>query len=214
MNHCNLPCLKNMRKSSLIKIARNENLKINEKLDRETLRDEIMVRLGRRLGITFSKIPTRRFLEMFILPCLKGPILFIGWDPSYNGFYKKICKMKTVDYDAKTNPDVVLDITTKNIKKKKIGIYNSIIFSGVISYGVNTDKAIKKALKNCASLLKKGGTIIIGWNNRWSWVDELKKNVFFSESKIRKLTKPYFSSIKSLKHPKDAWKHRYLIAIK
>lgn len=114
----------------------------------------------------------RLYLEKKLLPllCKYGPILFIGtsW---YTSYYKDIVGNETafitVDKQERKKPDILADITTprflKLAREKKI-MFKSIIFNGVIGYGINNSDELDCAIENMKSLLGTGGRILFGWN--------------------------------------------------
>jgi hypothetical protein len=67
----------------------------------------------------------------------------------------------TIDNDPIRNSDIVADVTSANFTSKKFG---SILFNGVIHFGINTKLKLRAAMLNFFNILEQDGVLVIGWN--------------------------------------------------
>lgn len=139
-------------------------------------------------AITLMKIniPTpirsedRDILEQVILPYFAHDqnfcrILFVG-TAKYTWHYRKIFSDKeywTIEprllnaiYGSKKHIIGYLDYIDRYFEK---GSLDLIICNGVLGYGLNDPQEIESTFKKCFFCLRKGGVLIIGWNNRKEW---------------------------------------------
>jgi hypothetical protein len=119
--------------------------------------------------------PCRRYLEEKLIPqlSLRGSMLFVGVD-YYTAHYRNLLLSEvpfvTVDFDPKKNPDVIADVTNPDLLQKLEQFqmrYKTILFNGVIGYGVNSDEGVDASLTNMDALMEDDGQLLIGWNERY-----------------------------------------------
>lgn len=120
--------------------------------------------------------PDRYLLEKIIFPLLCkddrcNEILFVGthW---YTKRYNSVFVTKsftTIDIDPKravygSDRHIVTSLEEIACYFKPDSL-DVIVCNGVMGWGLNEKKAINHALKECCKVLKKGGILILGWNN-------------------------------------------------
>jgi len=168
------------------------------------------------LQFNYSSIPSRRFMDD-IFPCLKGPILFVGYDPYYTRHYQVMCDITTVDIDPNSKADIIVDITAPDVGKIIGKKFNTIVMNGVVGWGVNTNELIDKAFENVSKLLRKDGELLLGWNLvvRQEFDPNATKDRRYSKNRVINLLKPYFKDIRIIYDTdEDNWLHKYLLAVR
>jgi len=210
-----------MDHKELQKLAKRHGFTLAKSGNLETLRDTAFKRMMKKHGVKYSDIPTRFYLEK-MLPCFKEPVLFLGW-AVYTAQYAKIIPMISVDYNPVTKPDIVADVTNKNLLTKladyrrehgmRFRKFNTIVVNGVIGWGVNEDPAIDRCLKNCSDLLKANGKLLIGWNTKKT---EGSSRVIKPDEMSKILKRNKFRNIEFLEDtPEDPeWQHKYYMCRK
>jgi len=170
-----------------------------------------------------SNIPSRAYFESMI-PTWEEPILFIGWDDKYTGFYKKIKKMFVIDIIKDKGVDMKANILTdediKRIIKKNPNKFKTVVCNGIIGWGVDDVSNIKKMFKNISNLLQPNGMLLVGWNtkiypemrndDRYS---NITKTLTYSIKYVSDLLKGNYK-IKLLPNIKDSYHHRFIVATK
>ena len=214
-NKCNFPCMK-----QLTEYIRDNNTEKYNKLEKEIMKkynvksvydfNKTLKKIGKKINphVKYSNIRSRRFMEQYI-PCLKGPMLFVGWK-KYNAFYKQICPMVSLEYMPMEDypPNIVADMTNDNLNIKKK--FNTVILNGIIGFGVNSDSKVDKCLQNCRNLLNKDGVLFLGWNIRENLDTKL-----YPTKKIMKFLEPYFKKIDLIYNiDEDVKSHRYITAVR
>lgn len=114
----------------------------------------------------------RVYLEEALIPDLAkdGNILFIGtswYTRDYKDLVPENTKFITVDVQETKSPDIVADITQKEFVEKVASLqvtFSTIIFNGVIGYGINDEGQLDRAIENMKTVLEPKGKILIGWN--------------------------------------------------
>jgi SAM-dependent methyltransferase len=121
--------------------------------------------------------PDRAYLRTVIFPALaaeKGQrVLFVGcrvYTRRYVALARRLgLDFWTTDIDPAAAPDgspgrhVVGDIVTVGPDAFG-GPFDSIVFSGVVGFGVDDRPLIEAAFANLARLLRPGGWLVVGWN--------------------------------------------------
>jgi hypothetical protein len=114
---------------------------------------------------------SRSYLERVWLPRLgaEPPVLDVG-KADYTAHYAKLAgtsRYVTVDIDPGSSPDIVADATSPEFvaqARKRHAEYGSILFNGVLGFGVNTEAGARLCLRHFRELLRPGGLLFIGWN--------------------------------------------------
>lgn len=142
-----------------VKLARRENVaNINKPWGQlsVTKNDLIMLR------------SSRQYLKQVILPLLAfhQPVLDVGIR-SYNKHHKTY-------FDDYVSVDIqdrgvsfVADVTDPKFRGQalsKFPSYGSVLFNGMIGYGINTKDDLEKSLTNFREILRPHGLLVIGWN--------------------------------------------------
>lgn len=116
---------------------------------------------------------SRVYLEETWLPFLGGhpPVLDIG-KAGYTAHYPALANAAayvTVDRDAQKGPDLVADVTAPGfveLARARHPAYGSAIFNGLIGYGIDSLAQIEASLQSLHALLRAGGHLLVGWNER------------------------------------------------
>lgn len=116
---------------------------------------------------------SRVYLEQHWLPRMgeHAPVLDIG-KRDYTAHYPRLAgteRYVSVDIDESQRPDIVADVTSPTLVRLAAACYpayGGILFNGMIGYGVDTPAALAASLHNLASLLREGGLLLVGWNER------------------------------------------------
>jgi hypothetical protein len=117
---------------------------------------------------------SRVYLEEVWLPRLgaRPPVLDIG-KADYTAHYGELVQTAqyvTVDIDAARAPDIVADVTSPAFvaqAREHHAEYGTIVFNGVIGYGIDAPGQVEASLRHFHLLLRRGGQLLIGWNE-WS----------------------------------------------
>jgi hypothetical protein len=211
---CNIPCIFGKTKKQLIKIAKENNFKIDDKLELTEYKHQLLLKFANKVKFAYSNIDSRKYLEE-ILPCFQGPMLFLGW-AEYTKDYGKICDMVSVDINRKVNPDITADITKTDFVKKvkeKHKTYKSVINNGVIGWGVNEPEHIKDALNNCKKVMASGGYMLFGWN-AMPFEGHSEDTTITINMMKNYLKKAGFKDVKLIYSVKDEWNQKYIICRK
>lgn len=114
---------------------------------------------------------SRAYLEQEWLPFLgrHAPVLDVG-KAAETSHYRALVgtdRYVTIDVDAATGPDIVADITTPDVvalARQRHREYGSILFNGVVGYGVDAPAQLDAAARHFHELLGPGGHLLVGWN--------------------------------------------------
>lgn len=117
---------------------------------------------------------SRVYLEEVWLPRLGAspPLLDVG-KAEYTAHYAALTRTAqyvTADIDPARAPDIVADVTAPAfvaLAQARYPEYGTIVFNGVIGYGVDTLAQVEASLRHFHLLLRRGGQLLIGWNE-WS----------------------------------------------
>ena len=115
----------------------------------------------------------RYILERKIFPKLKNKKVLFAGVAHYTADYPKKLKSSnlwTIDIDPSVEKygarnHVIGDVAEAN-KFFPESFFDVIILSGIFGYGVNDSKAAEKVMKNCWTILKKNGKLVIQWSDR------------------------------------------------
>ncbi len=121
------------------------------------------------MGIKRSRV----YLEEHWLPRLgeHAPVLDIG-KRDYTEHYPRLAgtdRYVTVDLDEAQRPDLVADVAAPDfvrLASARHPTYGAILFNGMIGYGIDTPATLAASLGNLATLLREGGLLLVGWNER------------------------------------------------
>lgn len=116
---------------------------------------------------------SRRYLEEEWLPLLgqHAPVLDIG-KASYTEHYPQLigaAAYVSVDREESKRPELVADATAPGfvaLARARYPEYGAVIFNGLIGYGIDSLEAIERALGAFWQLLRGGGHLLVGWNER------------------------------------------------
>lgn len=116
-------------------------------------------------------LPPREYLEQVWLPRLgaRPPVLDIGVK-FYTAHYRRLVVTPdyiTVDKESTQYPDVVADIydpSFKSLVTARYPLYRSVLFNGMIGFGVFTPKELAVVMKTLLEIMESGGQMLIGWN--------------------------------------------------
>ena len=211
---CNIPCLRNKSKKQLIKLAKDNNFKIDEKLKLPDYKYQLLLKYANKVNFVYSQISSREYLEK-IIPCFPEPMLFLGW-AKYTENYKKICDMVSVDINRKVKPDITADITKKSFVDKvtkRHKSYKSIINNGTIGWGINDPEQIRDALKNCKDVMANDGVMLMGWN-AMAFEGHSEDTTITIPMMKKYLKNAGFKNIKLIYNAKDEWNQKYIICRK
>lgn len=212
--HCKVWCTLAKTRGELDAMRAKFGLRVRPSGNLDTYRHQVFFKMLEHFSITPSTIPSRRAFD-YLIPCFPGPVLFIGWAPSYTAHYTQMCAMTTVDYNPATKPDIVADVTDRRLPGRIGKTYKSVIMNGVISWGVNTPAQIDAALRNCAALLRKGGIVFIGWNKVVRAADsEMARDARYATADILKAMSSYFADVRHVYGASDYWKQQYAVGVK
>jgi hypothetical protein len=114
---------------------------------------------------------SRVYLEEEWLPFLgeHAPVLDVG-KADYTAHYMALARTEqyvTVDIDAGKGPDIVADVTTPAFVERALARYpkyGSVLFNGVIGYGVDSVEQVEASVRHFHMLLRPRGHLLIGWN--------------------------------------------------
>lgn len=111
--------------------------------------------------------PARLHLES-LLSFVKPPVLDIGKKP-YTAHYEALIQGSylSVDRDARRKPDLLCDILEAEFieaAKTRFPSYETILFVGMIGFGIDRPEQILTAFRAFHALLNNQGTLLIGWN--------------------------------------------------
>ena len=126
--------------------------------------------------IPWSAVPlSRLYLENVLLPSLADhqPMLFVGV-ANFTDHYRR-CVAEDADFttiDIKpeasgSKPDIVVDITSTDFvsEMRRRGLsFQSVVFNGILGYGVNDPHSARAAFENINAVLRPGGKLLVGWN--------------------------------------------------
>lgn len=113
--------------------------------------------------------PSRQYLKNVLLPRLQSfqPILDIGIR-KYNKHHKEFFNdYASVDIDPIRMATFIEDVTDPQFKHHVCGTYDtygSVLFNGVIGYGVNSKSQLEASIINFHAILRLHGLLVIGWN--------------------------------------------------
>lgn len=118
----------------------------------------------------------RKVLEQIILPFFAKShstekILFVGCE-----WYTKMYELQFKEKEYWTiEPNInkkkyggkrhLVDPVNNICKYFSNGYFDLIIMNGVIGYGLNDIEEIERSLEKCFSCLRKGGVLLVGWND-------------------------------------------------
>jgi hypothetical protein len=116
---------------------------------------------------------SRVYLEEEWLPFLgqHPPVLDIG-KAVYTAHYPRLAggaAYVSVDRDAQKQPDLVADATAPGfveLARARHAAYGAVIFNGLIGYGIDSLEAIEASFRAFHALLRGGGHLLVGWNER------------------------------------------------
>lgn len=116
---------------------------------------------------------SRRYLEEEWLPFLgqHPPVLDIG-KAVYTAHYPALAGAAayvSVDRDAQKAPDLVADVAAPGfveLARTRHPAYGAVIFNGLIGYGIDSLEEIEAGLRAFHALLRAGGHLLVGWNER------------------------------------------------
>ena len=114
---------------------------------------------------------SRVYLEEVWLPYLGQfpPVLDVG-KASITAHYPRLFgtdQYVSVDVEPRKAPDLVADVTTPEFvdqARARHPTYGSILFNGLIGYGIDSLAAVEVSLRHFHLLLRTGGHLLIGWN--------------------------------------------------
>lgn len=114
-------------------------------------------------------VKSRRYLEDDILPWINQypPVMDVGVRDYVETYRHRIQQYVSVDRDATRKADILADVTTDEFVEQALSRYNyygSILFNGVIGFGISSKAHIWASVGNFAKLLASGGHLVIGWN--------------------------------------------------
>jgi SAM-dependent methyltransferase len=117
----------------------------------------------------------RRVLETQILPRIAAErhrVLFVGCE-IYTAHYRRLFlrnDFHTIDYDpAKKRYGArqhTVGSATELQKHYEARSFDAVVFNGVLGYGIDQPEGAEAAIRACQSVLKPGGLLVVGWNDR------------------------------------------------
>ena len=145
-----------------------------------------------------DRLNSRQILHQHILPMLgkHGSVLDVGVR-SYTRIHAQILKEYTsVDIDPQRGADLVADVTDPSFPEVA-GRFRSILFNGMIGFGINNKKSLELSIGNFFKVIN-GGVLVIGWNeNKMSRlsVSEVVTKIGFKPCLIfrRDIYEPFYS---------------------
>jgi cellulase/cellobiase CelA1 len=148
-------------------------------------------------------LPSRKYLRHFILPFLVGhqPVIDVGfryYNKHHRGYFEKYV---SVDVDPIRQADLIADVTLPSFVTRARAChanYGSVLFNGMIGYGVNNVSERQAAFANSFTLLDIGGILVVGWNET-----HLPRNQLFAE-----LARS-FNFVSFYETPNDPENHNY-----
>lgn len=143
---------------------------------------------------------SRVYLEEEWLPFLgqHPPVLDIG-KAVYTAHYPSLASLAgtgayvSVDRDAQKDPDLVADAAAPGfveLARARHAAYGAVIFNGLIGYGIDSLEEIERSLRAFHELLRSGGQLLVGWNEREVFRADLVprlRGLGFAQQRIRGL---------------------------
>lgn len=118
--------------------------------------------------------PARQYLES-LLPELTPPVLDVGVK-KYTEHFRSLIQPPyvTVDRVERRNPTIVADVLEPTFLEVAGKLrYGSVLFNGMIGFGVDTPESILVAFRAFHCLLETKGTLLVGWNEEFISREEL-----------------------------------------
>lgn len=114
---------------------------------------------------------SRVYLEEVWLPRLGAspPLLDVG-RADYTVHYATLARARdyvTVDVDPARGADLVADVTSPSFVERARALhpeYGTVLFNGVVGYGVNDLAGVVASVRHFHALLRRGGELLVGWN--------------------------------------------------
>jgi hypothetical protein len=137
--------------------------------------------------------PARGYLEA-VLPLLRKPVLDIG-RKAYTAHFGDLvgCEYVSVDRVGRRKPDIMADVLEKDfvpLAKSHFPAYGSVLFNGMIGFGIDTEEQMRKAFEQFHTLLGLGGMLLVGWNE-----------TFIHRAKLERILSERFTPTGSIVEP-------------